>query len=97
MRAGAWKAVESVDPVILIEKQTLQQVKGGRGDGKPKKRDITGTEPERRFLDPNEPTRSPLQPVWAAMFADAAKSVAGEGSESRSRYFIEQIGPLEEH
>lgn len=97
MRVGAWKAAASVDPVILVGKQTLQQVKGGWGDGKPKKRNITGTEPERWFSGPNEPTRSPLQPVWAAMFTDTAKSVAGEGSESRSRYFIEQIGQLEEH
>lgn len=68
MRAGAWKATASVDPVILVKEQTLQQVKGGRERRKPTKRHITGTEPERCRSDPNYLTCSPLQPVWAAVF-----------------------------
>lgn len=87
MRAGAWKAAASVGPVILVKEQTLQQVTRGWGDDEP-----TITEPERWLPDPNEPSWSPLQPVWAAMFADAVA-----GSLSHFRRFIEQIGQLEEH
>lgn len=75
MRAGAWKAAASVDPVILVKEQTLQQVTRGWGDDEPTKHI---TEPERWLSDSNEPSWSPLQPVWAAMFADAvAGSVSG--------------------
>lgn len=73
MRAGAWKAAASVDPVILVKEQTLQQVTRGWGDDEPTKRHII--ELPRWLSDSNELNWSPLQPVWAAMIADAVEGI----------------------